>query len=66
MKNNNETKILVLRKSRFHDTFQDEFVIQQDLPGLLTHVIYDEKLCIFLPRISIKYNHVDDRHLNNQ
>ncbi|CAF4318684.1 unnamed protein product [Rotaria sp. Silwood2] len=56
--NINETKILVLRNSHYHHTLYDEFVLPHDLPGLLTHVIYDEKLGILLPRISIKYEHI--------
>jgi hypothetical protein len=36
----------------------DEFILPNDLADLLTHVIYDEKLAILLPRISVKYKHV--------
>ncbi|CAF3526453.1 unnamed protein product [Rotaria sp. Silwood1] len=56
--NISETKILVLRNSHYHDTLNDEFVLPLDLPGLLTHIIYDEKLDILLPRSSIKYEHI--------
>jgi hypothetical protein len=35
-------------------------VLSKDLPNLLTHVIYDEKLSIFLPRIGVKYEYVND------
>ncbi|CAF1680732.1 unnamed protein product [Rotaria magnacalcarata] len=56
--NINETKILALRNTHYHHALYDEFVLQQDLPGLITHVIYDEKLCIYLPRIGAKYEHI--------
>ncbi|CAF1127759.1 unnamed protein product [Rotaria sordida] len=56
--NISETKILVLRSSHHHYTLHDEFILPQDLPGLLTHVSYDEKLSILLPRISVKYEHI--------
>ncbi|CAF3376108.1 unnamed protein product [Rotaria socialis] len=56
--NINETKILALRNTHYHHTLYDEFVLQQDLPGLIAHVIYDEKLCIYLPRIGAKYEHI--------
>ncbi|CAF1291613.1 unnamed protein product [Adineta steineri] len=53
--NISETKILVLRSP--HHTYHDEFILSNDLPDLLKHVIYDEKLDILLPRISLKYKH---------
>ena len=59
MKNINETKILVLRIYHHPQMFYDEFVSPQDLSGLLTHMIYDEKLGILLPRITVESEHVN-------
>ncbi|UJR30400.1 hypothetical protein I4U23_017935 [Adineta vaga] len=57
--NISETKILVLRNSHHYHSIQhdDEFLQANDLEDLLTHVIYDDKLGILLPRISTKYKH---------
>ncbi|CAF1543248.1 unnamed protein product [Adineta ricciae] len=51
-----DAKILVLRSP--HPAQHDEFLQANDLPDLFAHVIYDDKLNIFLPRIDSNYKHV--------
>ena len=50
LQNRLQTKILVLRSN--HHIQQDEFVRTNDLIDLSTHVIYDHKSAIYLPRTS--------------
>ena len=52
------TKILVLRSPQHHPVHLDEFTAAEDLPDLLSHVTYDDKLGILLPRTSSKHPYV--------